>query len=75
MASGGQDDPVAARNSAGDEQAAAGAPEPYDPHGVGGGGRATLPQTYITFFKSFVGIAILGLPHVRPFSIISRSLS
>jgi proton-coupled amino acid transporter len=24
---------------------------------------ATLGQTYVTFFKSFVGIAILGLPH------------
>ena len=24
---------------------------------------ATLAQTYVTFFKSFVGIAILGLPH------------
>jgi hypothetical protein len=24
---------------------------------------ATLTQTYITFFKSFIGIAILGLPH------------
>lgn len=56
MSTGGPNDPVAASTAAEAQSlmpGAAAAPE--------AGGRANLPQTYITFFKSFVGIAILGL--------------
>jgi proton-coupled amino acid transporter len=58
------DQPVVSMPRAGTEEnppLLAAASGEFGSHGIKAG--ATVAQSYITFFKSFVGIAILGLPH------------